>query len=197
MIDQDLYCSYFTFTKCTHSKSHLMGTRPLKNTLEQIHLLCKDNVQSRLFIFVSCKWQVIEMISLIIVCKNFSEAATGGVKGVLRNFTKFIGKHLCQGLFFDKLAGLRSATLLKERLWLRCFHVNFAELLRTPFLQNTSGRVLLLFEMSLPIKVCIRIVGINSQTVLDSSDTNAFNVVFGTPYLDINETNVIPFKILR
>ena len=28
-------------------------------------------------------------------------------KGVLRNFTKFTGKHLCQSLFFNKVAGLR------------------------------------------------------------------------------------------
>ena len=28
-------------------------------------------------------------------------------KGVLRNFAKFTGKHLCQGLFFNKVAGLR------------------------------------------------------------------------------------------
>ena len=28
-------------------------------------------------------------------------------KGVLRNFTKFTGKHLCQNLFFNKGAGLR------------------------------------------------------------------------------------------
>ena len=27
-------------------------------------------------------------------------------KGVLRNFTKFIGKHLCQSLLFNKAAGL-------------------------------------------------------------------------------------------
>ena len=26
-------------------------------------------------------------------------------KGVLRNLTKFTGKHLCQGLFFNKVAG--------------------------------------------------------------------------------------------
>ena len=32
--------------------------------------------------------------------------------GVLRNFTKFTGKHLCQGLFYNKVAGLRPATLL-------------------------------------------------------------------------------------
>ena len=34
-------------------------------------------------------------------------------KGVRRNFAKFTEKHLCQGLFFDKVAGLRPATLLK------------------------------------------------------------------------------------
>ena len=27
-------------------------------------------------------------------------------KGVLRNFAKLTGKHLCQGLFFNKVAGL-------------------------------------------------------------------------------------------
>ena len=27
-------------------------------------------------------------------------------KGVLRNFTKFTGKHLCQSLFFNKVAGI-------------------------------------------------------------------------------------------
>ena len=55
-------------------------------------------------------------------------------KGVLRNFAKFTGKHLCQGLFFNIVAGLRPATLLKKRLWHRCFPVNFAKFLRTPFL---------------------------------------------------------------
>ena len=28
-------------------------------------------------------------------------------KGVIRNFVKFTGKHLCQSLFFDKAAGMR------------------------------------------------------------------------------------------
>ena len=39
------------------------------------------------------------------------------------------------------------ATLLKKRLWHRCFPVNFVKFLRTPFLQNNSGR--LLVEMKL------------------------------------------------
>ena len=38
---------------------------------------------------------------------------------------------------------LRPATLLKKGLWHRCFPENFAKFLRTPFLQNNSGRLLL------------------------------------------------------
>ena len=49
------------------------------------------------------------------------------------------GKHLYQSLFFNKVAGLRPLTLLKKRLWYRCFSVNFAKFLRTPILKNTSG----------------------------------------------------------
>ena len=64
-------------------------------------------------------------------------------KGVLGNFAKFTGKHLCQRLFFNKVTGLRPATLLKKSLWNTCFPVNFTKFLRTPFLQNSSGRLLL------------------------------------------------------
>ena len=63
--------------------------------------------------------------------------------GVLRNLEKFRGKHLCQRLFFNKVAGLRLATLLKKWLWHRCFPMNFAKFLRTPFLQNACGQMLL------------------------------------------------------
>ena len=42
---------------------------------------------------------------------------------------------------FNKVADLRPATLLKKRLWHKSFPVNFAKFLRTPFLQNTSGRL--------------------------------------------------------
>ena len=37
----------------------------------------------------------------------------------------------------------KSATLLKKRLWHRCFSVNFVKFVRTPFLQDTSGLLLL------------------------------------------------------
>ena len=55
-------------------------------------------------------------------------------KGVLRNFAKFTGKHLCQSLFFNKVAGPRPTTLVKKRLWHRRFPVNFAKFLGTRFL---------------------------------------------------------------
>ena len=60
-------------------------------------------------------------------------------KGVLRNFTKFTGKHLCQSLFFNKVTGLG----LKKRFWHRCFPVDFAKFLRIPLVQNFYGRLLL------------------------------------------------------
>ena len=44
-------------------------------------------------------------------------------KGVLRNFTKFTGK---------------VTTLLKKRLWHRCFPVNFVKFVRTPFFYRTA-----------------------------------------------------------
>ena len=58
-------------------------------------------------------------------------------KCVIRNFAKFTGKHLYQRLFFNKVLGLSTATLLKKRLWHRSFPVNFVKFLRTSFLQDT------------------------------------------------------------
>ena len=62
---------------------------------------------------------------------------------VLKNFGKFTGRHLCQSLFLNKAASLSPATLLKKRLYFRCFPLNFAKFLRRPFLQNTSELLLL------------------------------------------------------
>ena len=62
-----------------------------------------------------------------------SQAVTGGV---FRNFAKFSGKYMC-------LLTLCLSTLIKKRLWLSCFSVNFTKFLRTFVLQNTFGRLLL------------------------------------------------------
>ena len=65
--------------------------------------------------------------------KNRSSRPEVFCKKYLKMFTKFTGKHLCQSFFFNKIVGLRFATLLNERLWHRHFLVNFAKFLRTPF----------------------------------------------------------------
>ena len=57
-------------------------------------------------------------------------------KVFFRNFAKFTGKQLCQILLFNNVASLRSATLLKKRLWYRCFPVNFVNFLRTFFIEH-------------------------------------------------------------
>ena len=67
-------------------------------------------------------------------------------KSVVRNFAKFTWKHLSPSLLFNKVAGLRPTVLFKKRFWHRCFPVNFAKFLRTPFLKNTSQRLLLIFH---------------------------------------------------
>ena len=48
-------------------------------------------------------------------------------KKVLRYFAKFTGKHLCQSLFFNKVADWGLQLYLK-RLWHRCFSVNCCEI---------------------------------------------------------------------
>ena len=53
-------------------------------------------------------------------------------KSVLRDFTKFTGKHLCQSLSFNKVAGLSSATFLKKRL-AQVFSCEFYEIFKNNF----------------------------------------------------------------
>ena len=52
-------------------------------------------------------------------------------------------ENICARVFFKKVKGVRPGTLLKNKLWHRCFPVNFAKFLRAPVLQNTYGRLLL------------------------------------------------------
>ena len=97
-----------------------------------------------------------QKISWKISISCVSGAATGcsvkiAVLGIFAKFTEspWIHRfsHLCQSLFFNKVAV--PETFFKKRLWNRCFPVNFAKFLKTPFLQNTSGWLLLVFVLFL------------------------------------------------
>ena len=54
-------------------------------------------------------------------------------KGVLRNFEKLTGKHLCQSLFLSKVAALRPAALLKQNTLTKVFSCEFCEISRNSF----------------------------------------------------------------
>ena len=78
-------------------------------------------------------WHELKIATFLILppTRSSKQRCSTTIKGVLRNFAKFKGKYLCQSLFFIK------------RPWHSCFPVNFEKFLRTPLLQNTSGRLLL------------------------------------------------------
>ena len=53
-------------------------------------------------------------------------------KGVLRNFAKFTGKHLCKSLFFNKVAGPACSFIKKETL-AQVFSCEFCEISKNTF----------------------------------------------------------------
>ena len=73
--------------------------------------------------------------------KRASHRSCSVRKGVLRSFTKFTGKHLCQSLFFNKVDSVLVKFYIKKGTLTQAFSCEFAKFLRTPFLKNTSGRL--------------------------------------------------------
>ena len=85
------------------------------------------------------------------VCKNASLISTYNTKlksirpdvfckRVFSKPSQNVQDNTCVGVsFFNKVAGLKPETLLRKRFRHRCFPVNFAKILRTLFLQNTSS----------------------------------------------------------
>ena len=64
----------------------------------------KPSYLRRGFLFVS--WLVFALLNIDSSQYRSSRPKMFCKKGVLRNFAKFTGKHLCQRLFFNKVAGL-------------------------------------------------------------------------------------------
>ena len=118
--------------------------RKYQNQQWQKHLVC-----CRTFLHSNISWLRNKVIAKLlklpskITCFRSSHERCSVGKGLLRNFTNFTGKHLCYSPFFNKVAGLRPATLLKRSLWHRCFPVNFVKFLRTPFYIEHLRRLLL------------------------------------------------------
>ena len=133
-----MFCIKDFFSKCDQIRSHVCHSH------NQIwcHLL-KKNLMKKTLIFCTV------IISFALIEKRDLEQKQPPEvfykKGVLRNFIELTGKHLYQSVFFNKVA------CLNKTLWRRCFPVNFVKFLRTRFLQNTSGRLLLQIKFAVTL----------------------------------------------
>ena len=70
-------------------------------------------------------------------------------KGVLRNFTKFTGKHLYQSLFFSKVAGDFNCNFIKKETLAQVLYREFCEISKNTFFTEyiwtgASGYILLI-----------------------------------------------------
>ena len=85
----------------------------------------RDGIQPKKVMFVQSKFNCVYFFSNSAFPHLYrsSHQRCSVRKVVLRDFTKSTGEHQCQ----------RPATLLKMRLWHRCFSVNFTKLLKTHF----------------------------------------------------------------
>ena len=77
-----------------------------------------------------------ECTKLLIVRSSRSEVLCK--KGALKKFTTFTGKHPWQSLSFNKVAGLRLATLLKKRPLVQVFSCEFCEIFKNTFFNRTT-----------------------------------------------------------
>ena len=136
-----------------------------------VHVKCRTNKWFLNFVwlmyiyFIFAYWDIVCLLfslfnsSFLQIYKNTvhenTETATRGVlcKKVFLEVSKNSQENTCARASFNKNY---LKTLLKKRLWHRCFPVNFVKFLWTPFLQNTSGRLLLKICL-----VCPRILSIS------------------------------------
>ena len=86
----------------TESLSIEINTRKKKWLLCCSHNANKNNISK----YLLCLSKSLDTNTLANIITRSSRTEVFCKKGVLRNFAKFTGKHLCQSLFFNKVAGL-------------------------------------------------------------------------------------------
>ena len=72
-------------------------------------------------------------------------------KGALANLAKFTGKHLCQSLFFNKVAGRWPTTLFKKETLAQVFPCQFCKFCASTFFTEhlwvtASGYEIVIFD---------------------------------------------------
>ena len=113
-------------------------------------------------------------------------------KGVLRNFAKFTGKHLCQSLFFNKVAGAACNFIKKETLT-QVFSCEFCEISKNTFSQRTP---LVAASGKKPIKVMKEMKSKQVTSFLTSSADLIF-LISGKLFREISEIKIFKGKYFQ
>ena len=87
---------------------------------------------------------------------NLVEHSTMELFREIFNFCKIHKETLVLESHFNKVTGLYPATSLKERTPTQVFSGEFCEILKTPILQNTSRRLLLLYGKKFQINKIVK-----------------------------------------
>ena len=77
---------------------------------------------------------------------------------------------------------LEISQISMARLWHGCFPVNFVKFLRTPFLQNTSGRLLLEYINLLCVKQVTMLAVVQTSSIMYFKQSY-FSDSDGNPYV--------------
>ena len=123
---------------------------PLQNFI-RINIFCKSIVAVRVWpspprinyklLWTSAKMRTKNFMNSSIIFRS-SQQRCFVKKGVLE-ISQNSQESTCARVSFLIKLQVPPVTLLKKRLWHSCLPVNLAKFLRTPFSQNTSGRLLL------------------------------------------------------
>ena len=90
-------------------------------------------------------------IKLLCEMKFSDKLRRCSVKNVFLEISQNLPESTCVGVFFNKVAGLRPETLLKRDSNTGVFRSILGNFLRTPFLQNPSGRYFFIKDLFLSI----------------------------------------------
>ena len=103
--------------------SHRRG--PVKKVFLKILQTSRKNTCVGVFLIKTSKFEFIHIQYFFSMVRNKSNHRCSVGEGVLRNF---LGKHLCQSLFFNKVSGLR-----KKETLTRAFSCEFSEIFKNTF----------------------------------------------------------------
>ena len=97
-------------------------------------------------------------------------------KGVLKRFAKFTGKHLCQSLFFNKVAGLRPAALLKKESPAQVYSCEFCETFSKTYFVEHLRTAASEIKFSVRRTLGLKIASENGVCISHNPDTIIFRI---------------------